>query len=275
MPGGRMHPALRVVYLSLLLVGAFAGEPQKILMIGNSLTYTWDIPTILERFAAETKRELKITRHFTGGKDLSWHWDNPSENLTAPQRIAQGGFDLVILQDSSQRSKKADERTDFARITGEYHKAISAGGMQTMFYMGFLREPDITQAKIQPLVDMYTTQADALGIACAPVALAFLRCQERLPALALLDNQADRKYAQNKTGTHQSPFGSYLAACTLWSAVFKQSPVGLRFRAAFDAKRELPIDEADAKAAQEIAWAVWQEYAAKRPAAKAGAKPKR
>jgi len=52
-------------------------ESQKTLMIGNSLTYAWNIPNILKSLAAETNRKLEITVHATGGKDLAWHWVNP------------------------------------------------------------------------------------------------------------------------------------------------------------------------------------------------------
>jgi len=258
-----------VLIAGLSAASAPAEEPHKILMIGNSLTYTYGIPAILGRFATDTKRTLTITTHITGGKDLTWHWNNPSKpsNLTAVEAITQGGYDLVILQDHSQRANKPDGRTEFTRITAEYAKLISAKSMRAMFYMGHNRDEDITQASLQPTIDMYTQQADVLGIPCAPVALAFLRCNQANPKLALLDNQIDRTYALNKGGTHQSPFGAYLAACTIWSAIYGQSPVGLSFHGAFDAKTEIEIAPADAAAAQESAWRTWQEYAKQRPGA--------
>ena len=250
-------------------VAAHAGEVEKILMVGNSLTYAYDIPAILEHFAADTKRTLVITRHVTGGKDLTWHWSNPSKpsNQTAVEAINQGGYDLVILQDHSQRVSKAEGRTEFVRVTAEYTKLIAAKSMRSMFYMGHNRDPNITPESLQPTVDMYTQQADVLGIPCAPVALAFLRCNQTYPKLALLDNQTDRTYGLNKMGTHQSPFGAYLAACTIWSALYGQSPVGLTFHAAFDAKKEIEIAPADAAAAHESAWLTWQEFAKQRPGA--------
>lgn len=267
-----MRHALVLFVLLALGASVQAGEPQKILMVGNSLTYTWDIPTILERFATEAKKPLTITRHLAGGKSLAWHWANQTAGMTVAERIAKGGFDLVILQDHSITHKKADARAEFERITVDYQKAIVGAKMAAMFYMPMLRDGDLTADKVKPLAEMYTKQADALGMACAPVALAFQLCNEKHPKLALIDNQTDRTYAQNKGGTHQSPFGSYLAACTLWAAIYHQSPVGFTFRAAFDAKKEIPISEADAKAAQEVAWQAWQDYAKQRPGAAAKAK---
>ncbi len=250
-------------------------EPRKVLMVGNSLTYTYNIPAILERFAAETGRKLTITRHFAGGKDLSWHWSNARKpgGLNAAKAIEQGDFDLVILQDSSRRSMGQESRTDFARITTEYHQLTKKKSMRMMFYMGFLRNGRFPKDAIQTLSDMYSKQADALKVPCAPVALAFLNCHRKRPDLALLDNQTDAKYALNKTGTHQSPFGTYLAACTLYSAIYNQSPVGLKFHAAFERPmKEVTFDEADAKAAQEIAWQTWQDYQKSRSSLAEGGK---
>ncbi len=260
----KMWLAALLLALSVQASGAEpAAEPQKVLMVGNSLTYTYNIPAILERFAAETDRKLTITRHFAGGKDLTWHWTNARkpDGLSAAKAIEQGDFDLVILQDSSRRSLGQESRAEFARITTEYHRLMKKKSLRVMFYMGFLRNGGFPEDEIQTLSDMYTKQADALDAPCAPVALAVLRCHQERPDLALLDNQTDAKYALNKTGTHQSPFGTYLAACTLYAAIYDQSPVGLEFHAAFErSMKEVTFDKADAAAAQEIAWQTWQEY---------------
>lgn len=270
-----MNQALlrKTIFLPLLVVvssqawGAEpAAGPKKVLMIGNSLTYTYNIPGILRQFAAETDRELTLVGHFAGGKDLTWHWENSRKpnGATAAKAIDQGDFDLVILQDSSKRSMSKEMRADFRRITTEYHQLAQRQSTRMMFYMGFLRNGKFPPKEIEALGAMYTDQADKLQIPCAPVALAFQRCHQERPDLALLDNQTDAKYALNRTGTHQSPFGSYLAACTLYAAIYQQSPVGLKFRAAYNGKQEVTFSEADAAAAQDIAWRTWQAYQAKR-----------
>lgn len=242
-------------------------EPKKVLMIGNSLTYTYGIPSILERLAADSKHELKVTAHVAGGKDLDWHSTNPSghDGLTAPQQIEKGGFDLVILQDSGRHLVKEDGRVTFDRSVSEYYKAITGKSMRTMLYMAHPTNKEVDAQFLKPIIAGYSAKADELGVPCAPVAIAFIRCNEKLPKIALIDAQADRKYALSKCGTHQSPFGSYLAACTLYAAIYNRSPVGIPFHSAFDAKTEIPFDVADARAAQEIAWQVWQEYQKEHP----------
>ncbi len=245
-------------------------EPQKILMIGNSLTYTWNIPAILEHFATATHRTLSVTQHIAGGKDLAYHWITKVKptDTTAKEAIEQGGFDLVIVQEYSNILQKKEGQDSFKKLAPDYIKAIRDKSMQPMLYMA---HPTAKEVKLEPLksiIDANTKMADEQGVACAPVAIAFAKFAEKYPKIALIDNQVDLKYAQNKVNTHQSPFGSYLAACTLYAAIYKESPVGLSFHAAFDGKTEIAIDAEDAKAAQQIAWDVWQEYSAKHPPAK-------
>lgn len=249
---------------------AVAPEPQKILMIGNSLTYTWGIPSILEHFATASNRVLAVTAHIAGGKDLTWHWNTPAKpsDLTAKEAIEKGGFDLVIVQEYSNNLQRKEGQDAFNKIAPEYIKAIRAASMKPMFYMAHPTAKEVNADALKGVIESNSKMADALSVPCAPVALAFIRCNEKYPQFALIDNQADRKYAMNKVMTHQSPFGSYLAACTLYAAIYHQTPVGLSFHAAFDGKTEVPIEAADAAIAQEIAWSVWQEYDAKHPVEK-------
>jgi hypothetical protein len=243
-------------------------EPKKILMIGNSLTYTYGIPEILEKFAAASRKNLDVTAHIAGGKSLTWHWNNPGKpsNLTAKQHIEKGGYDLVIVQEYSNGFGKAESRAEAEKIIPEYIKAIRAKSMAPMLYMAHPTAKEVSAERLNPVIEGYTRLSREQAAPCAPVVLAFIRCNEKYPKLALIDQQTDRKYGTGKAQTHQSPFGSYLAACVLYAAIYNQSPVGLNFHAAFDAKKEFPIDPADAKAAQELAWEVWQDWQKQHPA---------
>lgn len=233
--------------------------PEEVLMIGNSLTYTYNIPQILEDMASGSGKKLSITAHVAGGKSLAWHWNNKSGKnpMTAPEAIAAKSWDLVILQEGSRVAFKADTLAEFNACIPGYVEAVAKNKeTRLMFYTGFVRKPDVTEADIKPVEEMYHTQAAAFQLTSAPVVRAFLRCRERAPKLALLDNETELKYAQNKTGTHQSPFGSYLAACTLYAAIYDQTPVGNPARKCGEG---MVIEDEDAQLAQEIAWATWNE----------------
>ncbi|MEK7413915.1 MAG: DUF4886 domain-containing protein [Planctomycetota bacterium] len=251
-----------VLFAAVCCHGAQAAtdEPSKVLMIGNSLTYTYKVPTVIVALATSAGKKLTITEHIAGGKSLAWHWTNPSGKpaMTAPDAISKETWDLVILQDHSATAAKPELTAEFKKCTQDYLDLIKkTPKTRMMFYMSMVRQADVTEASLKPVADLYTQQADALGISCAPVAVAFLKFHEREPKVALIDNQKDLKYALNKAGTHQSPFGSYLAACTIYCAIYNQSPVGNKAHATGDGT---PIDDADATLAQQIAWDTWNAY---------------
>jgi hypothetical protein len=262
--------AVMLALLPLLCAAARPGpspQPKRILMIGNSLTYTYGIPSILEKFAEASKKKLSITAHTAGGKDLAWHWANPNRagGMTAKEEIEKGGFDLVIVQEYSNVLQKAEGRESFQKMAPEYVKAIRAKSMKAMLYMAHPTAKAVDAKQLKPIVEGNTEMSQKLDVACAPVALAFIAFNEKYPKIALIDAQTDRKYGTGKAMTHQSPFGSYLAACVLYAAIYHESPVGLSFAGAFDGKKEIPIEAADAKAAQEVAWEVWREFESKHP----------
>ena len=74
------------------------------------------------------------------------------------------------------------------------------------------------------------------------VGLAFAKSIERRPELNL--------YAADKR--HPSMAGTYLAANTLYAALLKRSPVGLKYAAG--------LDDVTAKHLQTVAWDTVQDY---------------
>lgn len=263
----------RVLFL-VMVVGVFClfvgadkgagreGEPRKVLMIGNSLTYTYGIPSILEKFAEVSKKKLDLTAHTAGGKSLAWHWANASKpsNLTAKEAIDKGEYDLVILQEFSNGFAKAETRAEAEKVIPEYVAEIRMRKMRAMLYMAHPTAKEVDAARLKPIVEGYTGMSEKLKVPCAPVALAFIRFNEKYPKIALIDAQTTLKYGTGAKMTHQSAFGSYLAACVLYAAIYHESPVGLSFHGAFDGKKEIAIEAGDAKAAQEVAWEVWQGW---------------
>lgn len=232
----------------------------RVLMIGNSLTYTYNIPGIIERMAAVNGKKIEITLHVAGGKSLMWHWNNRTGKppVTAQEKIADKKWDIVILQDSSQATKDTESIGEFRHATKDYlNLTRKNSNARIILYMPFIRRANVTELEAKGVIDVYTKQANSLGIECAPVALSFVRMREMKPEFALLDNQIGLKYAFNKHSSHQSPFGSYLAASTIYAAIYNETPVGNKYRLSSDS---IVIDDEDALLAQQVAWDSWSLY---------------
>src|SRR5437868_1227446 len=70
-------------------------EPLRVLFIGNSLTYSNDLPAMVAALAKSAgKRPLVFQSVVEGGFSLEDHWDRGD----AQRAIAQGKWDVVVLQ---------------------------------------------------------------------------------------------------------------------------------------------------------------------------------
>jgi hypothetical protein len=92
------------------------------------------------------------------------------------------------------------------------------------------------------LADAYTTAANDSDAFVIPAGLAFAKAIERQPALNL--------YVADKR--HPSPAGTYLAALTTYGALFRKSPVGLKYTAG--------LSQDTAEFLQTAAWQTLQQY---------------
>jgi len=92
------------------------------------------------------------------------------------------------------------------------------------------------------LAEAYTKAANDNDAFVIPAGLAFARALEQRPGLVL--HAADKR--------HPSLAGTYLAASTVYAALFKKSPEGLKYTAG--------LDEGTVKFLQTVAWETVQAY---------------
>ena len=100
------------------------------------------------------------------------------------------------------------------------------------------------------LADAYTKAGNDNGALVIPAGLAFAAALKQRPGLVL--HAADKR--------HPSVAGTYLAAATVYAALFKKSPEGLKYTAGLDGDT--------ARFLQTVAWQTVQDYYAPKQAAK-------
>lgn len=209
------------------------GTPSlaKILFIGNSFTERNDVPGLIAQLAAHRGLQLQHALISAGGASLRMHW-NKGE---AQQRIAQGGYDYVVLQEQSTLPvKNAARMHENIRL---FDDAIRAAGAKTALYLTWARAnaPD-TQAAIN---EAYASIAKELGATLVPAGIAWQKFLAKYDQPALHD----------KDQSHPTPAGSYLAACVFLKSLLGEDPRGIPC----DLKG---LAAPDAEKLQKIAWAV-------------------
>ncbi|MCZ7646780.1 MAG: malectin [Planctomycetota bacterium] len=140
-----------------------ARTTRKVLFIGNSGTFYWDLPKTLAALVlnAPTGLRLETEMLVSGGKTFKWHWER--EGLR--ERIATGGFDCVVLQDGTQGvMQRPDETREFgARLI----EAVRASGAEPLLFAYFGPEAAPTEAWDEAL-NLYLDVARRHEAALAP-----------------------------------------------------------------------------------------------------------
>lgn len=220
--------------------------PLKVLFVGNSFTFTNDVPglTVALARAADTKPELVVDSHVVGGATLERHWNDGA----ALAKIRSTDWDVVVLQEQSQRPLKAYGRDAlFYPYARKFAEAIRGTGAIPLFYMTWAR-PDMAPAPQQLWTESYSDLTKELTAECAPVGVAFERFKQAFPGTALTTDG----------NGHPSPHGAYLAACTFYAALYRKSPEGLPNR--LDTGSAIvTISPAEATAMQKAAWDSWKQ----------------
>jgi hypothetical protein len=210
--------------------------PHKILFIGNSFTYyNNSLHNRLLGLARAGKKNVVASRALTlSGAKLVEH------SAALPSIVRSNDWDVVILQGHSLEAIRKDEIAPFWQTVRQFDKDIREAGAETVLFMTWAYEghPEYTET----LDRNYTLIGNELGILVVPVGLAFAVANERYPEIAL--RIAD--------GRHPTLAGTYLAACTFYSALFRESPVGLDYYA--------ELDPAVGAKLQAVAWQASNDY---------------
>ena len=216
-----------VLFVSALVPSVFAQQTKHALFIGNSYTYVNNLPQLTSDLALSAGDSLIVDSSAPGGYTFQLH----TTNATTLQKINQGTWDYVVLQEQSQLPSFPDDQvqSEVFPYAFELDSLIHAANAcaQTTFYMTWGRKngdaancanfpPLCTYAGMDSLLHLrYMMMADSTNALVSPVGAVWHFLRDNFPNLELY--QADQ--------SHPSLLGSYAAACTFYTVFFQKSPM--------------------------------------------------
>lgn len=128
-------------------------------------------------------------------------------------------FDLALMMDCSQCPIHPQLSAVFTEYAKKYSDIVRKNGGRPVFFMSwaYSDKPEMTQQ----LAEAYIKAANDNDAYVIPAGLAFARSIAKRPDINL--------YVADKR--HPSLAGTYLGAATIYAALLKKSPVGLRYTA--------------------------------------------
>jgi hypothetical protein len=230
-------------------------RPESVIFIGNSFFYynnSLHNHALRLASAADPAYRLRATSVTISGSGADWH---DVESYFRPNALGSYSFDadnnvvfnkvdrlfdLAIMMDCSQCPIHPQLKSVFADYSKKHSDTVRRHGAKPVFFMSwaYADKPEMTAA----LAEAYTAAANQNDAFVIPAGLALARSLRRRPELIL--------HASDKR--HPSLAGTYLAACTVYAALFGKSPEGIGYTAG--------LDGGTAKFLQTVAWETVQGY---------------
>jgi len=200
----------RLLLAVLLVLAPFAGAgdkraPLRVLFVGNSLTYTNDLPGMVSRLAELDGRSCEITTIAVANYSLADHLESPRF-----RREIRGKWDVVVLQQGP--SSLDESRQQLVRDT----KAIAALSGSRIALLAVWPASNRVQLW-ERVAESYRVAAEAVDGLLIPAGVNLRLAMQQDPSLKVLG--AD--------GFHPAMAGTYLAALTTYHALTGSLPAAL------------------------------------------------
>lgn len=219
---------MKQYYLAILLalssLTAAAHQHIRVLFIGNSYTYVNDLPHTIAQLAAASGDTMDYDSSTPGGATLQQH----CSNATTLSKIAQGGWDYVVLQEQSQLpsfppAQVQQQVYPYAHILDSLiHAADSC--TETVFYMTWgKKNGDSANCAGYPPICTYQGCQDRLS--ASYIEMGQLNHATIVPAgeawrRVIGQHQAFDLYQSDQS--HPSIYGTYLTAAVFYGILFRK-----------------------------------------------------
>jgi hypothetical protein len=231
-----MKTKLTLLLLAVISIKNIAAQDTlSVLFIGNSYTSANNLPQLVQNLSTSAGKTLNIDSNMPGGFPLSSHLND----ATTFSKISQGNWDYVILQEQSQiptidyyrYNDMYPAMTDLKSVIEQYNPCAKIITYMTWGRRFGGQQCDPSGTYCSPvfanfnhmqdsLTSAYLEISEQLNIQCAPVGVTW---QNILNDTTLVLHSGDN--------SHPNIDGSYVAALTIFSSIWKQSSFGLTYTA--------------------------------------------
>ena len=239
-----MKTKLTLLLLAVILINKlFAQDTLSVLFLGNSYSSYNNLPQLVQSLSSSAGKTLIIDSNMPGGMTISGHVNN----ATSIAKISQGNWDYVVIQEQSQipsidyyrYNEMYPAMTDLKSLIEQYNPCAKIitymtwgrqyGGQQCGPGATYCSPVFVDFNHMQDsLTSAYLEISEQLNIQCAPVGLTW---QNILNDTTLILHSNDN--------SHPNIDGSYVAALTIYSSIWKQPSNGIAFNAGLTQSRAL------------------------------------
>ncbi|MBI2215635.1 MAG: hypothetical protein HYU52_18460 [Acidobacteria bacterium] len=201
--------ALWIIAFALSTVASSAGAtdaPLRVLFLGNSLTYTNDLPLVVEALSASSVRHIRATTIAGPNYGLEDLW----REAKVQEAIRSRRFDVVVMQQGP--SALSSSRSELVKWSKTFGAAIREHGAEPALYMVW---PSLERmGDRQRVSESYRIAAKECGCRLLPAGDAWQAAAKAKASISLY----------GVDGFHPSREGTYLAALVIWAELTGEDP---------------------------------------------------
>jgi hypothetical protein len=241
-----MKNLLTILCVLLFTNTIFAQQTIRAFFAGNSYTAANNLPQLISNAALSAGDTLQFSSNLMGGATLQGH----AGNANTLEPIQVGSWDYVILQAQSQEpsfpiAQVQANTFPYAEALNDSIEKYQPCG-ETMFYMTWGREngdanncaffpPLCTYEGMDSMLRLrYQMMANDNDAELSPVGAVWRYIRTNHPNIDLYSSD----------GSHPSAAGSYAAACTFYTSMFREDPTAITFDFSLTAADALTIRNA-------------------------------
>ena len=189
---------------------------EKILFIGNSFTFYWNLPSQVEKMSIEKGLNWDVKHVTVPSAKLRDHWNNPD----LKSLLENETFDHIVIQEHSTYplTNSDDTKAYFDLLTSLIPSSTELHFFSTWMYPSI--EQFNTNNELFPIEESINEIVEGTSTKIIPIGRAFKLFNDKHPQFKLL--MEDDK--------HPNSNGSYLASCVIFSHISAQSSLNLSKR---------------------------------------------
>lgn len=208
---GERYVLALLLCLTAAVVFGQGEAPKRVLFVGNSFTYFFNLPQVVSAMATEQNWALETRQSTVGGSNLEQHWKNERGTRTRAL-IEEQQWDYVVFNNHSLSSIERPE--EFMEYGKKFAELVKARGAKPVFMMTWAYSSNpLMQATI---TKMYRQLGEATAADVVPAGPLFAKARQLRPDLELFFDDK-----------HPSSNGTYLLGLAFFKYFSGASPVGI------------------------------------------------
>ena len=203
-----------VVLLLTIQQGQAQSDSLKVLFVGNSFTYFYNLPQMVTAMAASQDQIIFTRQSTVGGSNLEQHWKGEKGTRTM-ELLGSDDWDYVVFNNHSLSA--IDTPESFMEYGAKFADKVKEMGAKPVFMMtwGYKSNP-LMQDRI---TEMYTRLAQESGAEVVPCGPIFASARQWRPDLELFFDDK-----------HPSANGTYLLSLAFYKFFSEQRVAGIPTR---------------------------------------------